>query len=41
MSAITFLASSKPFIIPDEIEEFNNRTFSKKRNILEGYGCMK
>ncbi|MCD8500412.1 MAG: hypothetical protein LRY71_00395 [Bacillaceae bacterium] len=30
MSAITFLASSKPFIIPDEIEEFNNRTFSKK-----------
>jgi hypothetical protein len=26
MSAITFLASSKPFIIPDEIQEYNNRT---------------
>ena len=27
MSEITFLASSKPFILPDEIEEYNNRTF--------------
>lgn len=26
MSEITFLASSKPFKIPDEIEEYNNRT---------------
>jgi hypothetical protein len=26
MSIITFLASSKPFIIPDEIQEYNNRT---------------
>lgn len=26
MSAITFLASSKPFIIPDEIQAYNNRT---------------
>ncbi|WP_117170297.1 hypothetical protein [Paraliobacillus sediminis] len=26
MSAITFLASSKPFIIPDEIQTYNNRT---------------
>ncbi|CAH2716718.1 hypothetical protein BACCIP111895_03906 [Neobacillus rhizosphaerae] len=26
MSQITFLASSKPFEIPDEIEEYNNRT---------------
>lgn len=26
MSGITFLASSKPFIIPDEIEEYNNLT---------------
>ena len=25
MSEITFLASSKPFNIPDEIEEYNNR----------------
>ncbi|ULT56622.1 hypothetical protein L1999_26895 [Neobacillus drentensis] len=27
MTQITFLASSKPFKIPDEIEEYNNRTF--------------
>ncbi|TXC92817.1 hypothetical protein FS935_01045 [Metabacillus litoralis] len=26
MSEITFLASSKSFIIPDEIQEYNNRT---------------
>jgi hypothetical protein len=26
MTQITFLASSKPFQIPDEIEEYNNRT---------------
>ncbi|WP_226671111.1 hypothetical protein [Metabacillus litoralis] len=26
MSEITFLASSKPFVIPDEIQEYNNRT---------------
>lgn len=26
MTGITFLASSKPFIIPDEIQEYNNRT---------------
>jgi hypothetical protein len=26
MTEIAFLASSKPFEIPDEIEEFNNRT---------------
>ena len=26
MSEITFLASSKPFIIPDEIEDYNNHT---------------
>ncbi|MCM3609796.1 hypothetical protein M4S82_00950 [Planococcus sp. MERTA32b] len=26
MSQITFLASSKPFIMPDEIKELNNRT---------------
>lgn len=26
MTEITFLASSKPFIIPDEIQEYNNRT---------------
>ena len=24
MSGIQFLASSKPFIMPDEIEEYNN-----------------
>ncbi|MER2059066.1 MAG: hypothetical protein ABTA16_09605 [Niallia sp.] len=27
MSEITFLASSKPFQIPDEIEDYNNRTY--------------
>ncbi|MEK3643528.1 hypothetical protein [Aeribacillus sp. FSL M8-0235] len=26
MSEITFLASSKPFEIPDEIQAYNNRT---------------
>ncbi|MCQ6277372.1 hypothetical protein JMM81_21120 [Bacillus sp. V3B] len=26
MTGITFLASSKPFIIPDEIQQYNNRT---------------
>ena len=26
MTEITFLASSKPFIIPDEIQAYNNRT---------------
>ena len=26
MTAITFLGSSKPFIIPEEIERYNNRT---------------
>ncbi|GIO22870.1 hypothetical protein [Oceanobacillus sp. J11TS1] len=30
MSGITFLASSKPFIIPDEIQEYNNRTIFEK-----------
>jgi hypothetical protein len=30
MSEITFLASSKPFEIPDEIEAYNNRTFFER-----------
>lgn len=30
MSGITFLASSKPFIIPEEIQEYNNRTIFEK-----------
>lgn len=30
MSEITFLASSKPFQIPAEIEEYNNRTVFKR-----------
>ncbi|PMC34323.1 hypothetical protein CJ195_23860 [Bacillus sp. UMB0899] len=30
MSEITFLASSKPFKIPEEIQEYNNRTFFKR-----------
>ncbi|MFJ8258361.1 hypothetical protein ACIQ4Z_13940 [Peribacillus asahii] len=30
MSEITFLASSKPFQIPDEIKEYNNRTFFER-----------
>lgn len=30
MTAITFLASSKPFIIPEEIENYNNRTVFEK-----------
>jgi hypothetical protein len=35
MSAITFLASSKPFIIPDEIQEYNNRTiFERKEDFI-------
>ena len=30
MSEITFLASSKPFRLPDEIVEYNNRTFFER-----------
>lgn len=30
MTAITFLASSKPFILPEEIENYNNRTVFEK-----------
>lgn len=30
MSGITFLASSKPFIIPEEIQEYNNQTIFEK-----------
>ncbi len=30
MSEITFLASSIPFRIPDEIEEYNNRTYYER-----------
>lgn len=30
MSAITFLASSRPFAIPDEIEEYYNKTTHEK-----------
>jgi len=30
MSEITFLASSKPFIIPEEIQEYNNRTYFER-----------
>ena len=30
MSGITFLASSKPFIIPDEIQDYNNQTIFEK-----------
>ncbi|WP_071461423.1 hypothetical protein [Bacillus massilinigeriensis] len=30
MSEIIFLASSKPYIIPDEIEDFNNRTIFER-----------
>ena len=30
MSEITFLASSVPFRIPDEIEEYNNRTYYER-----------
>ena len=30
MTEITFLASSKPFEIPDEIEEYNNRTIFER-----------
>jgi hypothetical protein len=30
MTQITFLASLKPFVIPDEIEEYNNRTFFER-----------
>ncbi|RKL66560.1 hypothetical protein CR203_14830 [Salipaludibacillus neizhouensis] len=35
MSEITFLASSKPFIIPDEIQKYNNRTvFEREVDII-------
>lgn len=30
MTAITFLASSKPFILPEEIENYNKRTVFEK-----------
>lgn len=30
MSGITILASSKPFIVPDEIQEYNIRTYFKR-----------
>ncbi|WP_033541701.1 hypothetical protein [Planococcus sp. CAU13] len=30
MTAITFLASSKPFILPEEIENYNNQTVFEK-----------
>ncbi|WP_246943585.1 hypothetical protein [Bacillus pinisoli] len=30
MTQITFLASSKKFVIPDEIEEYNNRTIFER-----------
>lgn len=30
MSGITFLASSKPFIMPDEIQEYSSRTIFEK-----------
>ncbi|WP_338779764.1 hypothetical protein [Metabacillus sp. FJAT-52054] len=36
MSDITFLASSKPFIIPDEIQEYNHRTvFERMEDFME------
>ncbi|MBV7508649.1 hypothetical protein KW850_25880 [Bacillus sp. sid0103] len=35
MTQITFLASSKPFEIPDEIEEYNNRTiFEREEDVI-------
>ena len=35
MTEITFLASSKPFEIPDEIEEYNNRTvFEREEDVI-------
>ena len=35
MSEITFLASSKPFNIPDEINEYNNRpAFKSEEDII-------
>ena len=37
MSEITFLASSKPFHIPDEIEEYNNRTFFEREEDFIGF----
>lgn len=36
MTAITFLASSKPFIIPDEIQEYNKRTVFERMEDLIG-----
>ncbi|WP_078552144.1 hypothetical protein [Bacillus alkalicellulosilyticus] len=38
MSEITFLASSKPFIIPDEIKEYNNRTYFERIEDMIGLG---
>lgn len=48
MSAIIFLASSKPFIIPDEIQSYNNRTvfesmedfISLRVSGVDGWGDM-
>jgi len=38
MSEITFLASSKPFQIPADIEEYNNRTvFKREEDLLNEY----
>ncbi|MGP7819812.1 hypothetical protein [Niallia sp. 01092] len=35
MTEITFLASSKPFKMPDEIEEYNNRTvFEREEDFI-------
>ncbi|MFC0190013.1 hypothetical protein ACFFJY_17090 [Fictibacillus aquaticus] len=35
MTRITFLASSKPFQIPDEIEEYNNRkVFEREEDVM-------
>ena len=36
MSEITFLASSKPFILPDEIQEYNNRTYFEREEDFIG-----
>jgi hypothetical protein len=35
MTEITFLASSKPIEIPNEIEEYNNRTvFEREEDVI-------
>lgn len=38
MTEITFLASSKPFEIPDELADYNNRTiFEREEDVISFY----